>query len=1203
MVCSVIRIQAVTAQVGYLDTSFYNGMGANVKCTAGLVLPDSSVIVTGKFSYIHQTPVNCIAKLFPNGKVDNSFNSGTGANDYVNVIVRQPDGKLIIAGEFTTYNGSTVNRIARLNPNGTRDLSFNTGSGINGPVYALYLQDDGKILIGGSFTQFNGTAAKNIVRLNANGSIDNGFVTGTGCNNSVFSIDQQSNGQIILGGDFTSYNNIAAGKILRINYDGTLDTGFQLDGTGANSLVTATVFLPGGKILVAGTFNYFNGHTAGRVICLNYDGSEDLSFNVGAGFNTTVQEMTLQPDGKVLLCGDFTFFNGVSYNRIIRLHANGTIDAGFDAGTGANNRCNALFLDQAGNIYTGGFFTAFNNYTRLRFARLKADGSVDQTFFTESKLNGSVLAAVFQTGSRPVVAGSFTAYNGTATGRIARLDPQGNLDYSFNNGGAGANGIIRSICMLPGDKLLIGGNFTTYNGITANCIALLNADGTLDNTFLSGTGFNNSVNCIVTDSSGKIYVAGSFTTYDNAAANRIVRLNANGTRDNSFTGTGFNNVVNKIAVQADGKLVCGGNFTNYSGTARNRVVRLNNNGTLDNTFTIGVGANGIVNTIAIQPDGKILIGGAFTKYNNINKLRIARLNTDGTPDATLVLSVNNNNVFSITATTNGILLGGSFTKVNNVTKNRIAFVTGSGVISNVFYTGNGASGNVNVIAFELNERKALVGGDFETFQNKLSNKLALVEYTGIKLNNSNNFPCPGVDVIQDFVKAATFNSGNTFTVELSNHSGEFDSTTSVIGSGNVNTSGPGSITLSLPANVVAGNSYKIRIIASNPADTSRIAGPVTVTIPPKPMVSYTGPTAFCAGQNIMLYAPGGMSNYQWSNGTNTGSTQAGTTGDYSFVATDNNNCVLKSDTVQITVFAAPDSAVNISVASLCNGGSLKLSAQPNFSYAWSNGASTSNITVNQTGTYTVTVTDTNGCKSDSVVYADMSSYFTPLVYAEGPTSFCFDTNVTIKASLSGFNYHWNNNAATQGIVVNSSGTYTVSISDGNCTMAASLPVIVWAEPDKHISTSGSDTFCAGGILTLQAAPGMQYGWSNGETTQSITISSPGTYYTTLVDQTTGCSTTSETLQITGTACATGIGDVSANTAMSIYPNPTTDYLVISNSVTPIEKCVVYDIAGKEMLSVEPAAYSTQVSIDVTTLAEGAYILKANNQSYRFIKRH
>lgn len=1203
LVCSVIQIQAITAQVGYLDTAYYKGMGADVKCTAGLVLPDSSVIVTGKFSYIHQTPVNCIARLLPDGKVDNSFNTGTGANDYVNVIARQPDGKLIIAGEFTTFNGTTVNRIARLNPDGTRDLTFSTGSGINGPVYALYLQDDGKILIGGSFTQFNGMAAKNLVRVNTNGGIDNGFITGTGCNNSVFSIDQQSNGQIIIGGDFTSYNNTPRGKIARLNYDGTIDTAFQLGGVGANSLVTATVCVTGGKILVAGAFNYYNGHACGRIICLNYDGSEDVSFNAGTGFNNTVQEMIVQPDGKLLLCGDFTLFNGITRNRITRLHTDGSLDTAFDPGVGANNRCNALFTDQSGNVYTGGFFTTFNTYTRLRFARLKSDGSVDQTFFTESKLNGAVLAGVFQTGSKAVVAGSFTAYNGTATVRIARLDPQGNLDYSFNNGGAGANGIVRTICLLPGDRLLIGGDFTTYNGITANRIALLNADGTLDNTFLSGTGFNNSVNSIVTDSSGKIYVAGSFTTYDNTTANRIVKLNTNGTRDNSFTGTGFNNVVNKIALQADGKLICVGNFTGYSGTARNRVVRLNTNGTLDNTFVIGAGANGIVNTIAIQADGKILIGGAFTKYNNINKLRIARLNTDGTADATLALSVNNNSVSIIAVTANGILLGGAFTKVNNTTKNRIAFVNANGGNSAYLYVGTGASGTVNTVAFDLEKRKILVGGDFETFQNKLSNKLALLEYTNIKLNSGSNFPCPGVDVLQDFVKAATFNAANTFTVELSNKYGEFDSATSVIGAGNVNSSGPGTITLSLPSNIAAGNAYQVRIISNNPTDTSRIAGPITITIPPKPIVSYTGPTAFCAGQSVMLYAPGGMADYQWSNGSTTGSTQAAVAGDYSFAVTDNNNCILKSDTVHITVFAAPDSAVTVSVASLCNGGSLKLTALPGLSYAWSNGAATSNIQVNQTGTYTVTVTDNHGCKSDSSVYANLSSYFTTLVYAEGPTSFCFDTNVTIKASLSGFNYKWNNQATSQGIVVNNSGTYTVSISDGACTMAASIPVTVWPAPDRHITTFGSDTFCAGGILTLQATPGMQYSWNNGETTQSITISSPGTYYTTLVDQTTGCKTTSETLTIVGSACATAVDDVSPNTAISIYPNPTADYLIINNSSSPIEKCIVFDIAGKEMFRVQPSAHTTQLSLDVTSLAEGTYILQTNGQSHRFIKRY
>jgi uncharacterized delta-60 repeat protein len=1195
----VVQFKALNAQVGYADTTFYRGMGANVKCTAGLVLPDSTVIVTGRFSYIHQTLVNGVAKLHADGSFDNSFNVGSGADDYVNVIVRQPDGKLIIAGEFIKYNGVTVNRIARLNTDGSRDVTFTTGAGINGPVYGIYLQPDGKILLGGSFTQFNGTAVKNLVRLNSNGTNDTGFNTGTGCNGIVYAIDQQPDGKILIGGDFLLYNNSACGRIARLYDDGTLDTGFQLGGVGPNSSVTGTAILPNGKIVVGGFFTAYNGNATGRIVCLNADGSEDPAFAVGTGFNNLIQEMIMQPDGKILLCGDFTLFNGTARNRIARINADGTLDNTFDPGTGANQRCNALFLDQSGNVYTGGFFTIFNAYTRLRFARLKPDGSVDQTFFPESKLNSAVLAAGYQSNGQAIVTGTFTVYNGNALGRIARLDVAGNMDNTFNSG-TGANAAIRTAVILSTDKILIGGDFTTYNGTTVNRIALLNPDGSLDNTFATGTGFNNTVTSIAVDTTGKIYVAGNFTQFDNAAANRIVRLNATGTRDNGFGGTGFNNVVNKVALQADGKVLCGGNFTSYSSQPKNRIVRLNTNGTLDNTFSIGVGANNSVNTIAIQPDGKIFVGGSFTKYNNITKARIVRLNTNGTLDASLSMSVNNGAVNAIELASNGVLIGGTFTKVNNATRNRIAYVSPAGALNNTFYIGTGASGTVNTFAFDLAERKVLVGGDFENFQSKLLNKLARVEYTNIKLTAANSFPCPGVPVAQNFVKAASFNIANYFSIELSNSNGVFDSNTVVIGTGNANATGAASINMTLPNNIAAGNGYRIRIVSSNPIDTSRISGPVTINIPPSPVIAYSGATDFCTGQKLTLNAPGGMPSYQWSNGATTATTQAGQTGDYSVLVTDNNNCVLKSDTVHITAFPLPDSSVSVSIASLCNGGTLEVAAIPGLSYAWSNGATSSSINVTQTGFYAVTVTDNNGCKSDSSVYANVSSYFNNLIYAEGPTSFCFDTNVTIKAGLGGFNYQWNNQATSQGIVVSTSGTYTVTITDGVCSMAASIPVTVWPEPTRQLTTAGSDTFCAGGILTLQAAPGMQYGWNNGETTQSITISSPGTYYTTLVDQATGCSTTSETLQVVGSACATGIDNLT-EAEVSIYPNPTANYLFVNNSSSAIGLCVVVDITGKEMLRFEPTGFSSQAMLDVSNLANGAYVLQTNGKSYRFVR--
>ena len=192
----------------------------------------------------------------------------------------------------------------------------------------------------------------------------------------------------------------------------------------------------------------------------------------------------------------------------------------------------------------------------------------------------------------------------------ARALQAGDQDPSFFSGvPGGANNHVYATALLSDGKILIGGSFTTYNGVVVNRIARVNPDSSLDTTFRTGTGMGGSVRKILLQPDGKMLIGGSFTAYNGVTANRIVRLNADGTRDTTFTGTGADNSVLGMALQPDGKIIISGLFTTYNGTAINRITRLNADGTLDTTFTVGTGADGEVFTVALQPDtgGKIFV--------------------------------------------------------------------------------------------------------------------------------------------------------------------------------------------------------------------------------------------------------------------------------------------------------------------------------------------------------------------------------------------------------------------------------------------------------------------------------------------------------------------------------------------------------------------------------------------------------------------
>ncbi|MBW8051254.1 MAG: T9SS type A sorting domain-containing protein, partial [Cytophagales bacterium] len=532
--------------------------------------------------------------------------------------------KIIIGGQFTSYNGTARNRIARLNADGILDSTFTVGTGANSPVRTTSIQSDGKIIIGGGFFSYNGTTRNRIARLNADGTLDGIFTVGTGANDYVYTTSIQSDGKIIIGGFFTSYNGTAINYIARLNADGTLDSTFTV-GTGADWTVETTSIQSDGKIIIGGSFTSYNGTARNRIARLNANGTLDSTFTVGTGANGAVRTTSIQSDGKIIIGGNFTSYNGTARNKIARLNADGTLDGTFTVGTGADSRVYTTSIQSDGKIIIGGQFTSYNGTARNRIARLNADGTLDSTFTVGTGASSWVYTTSIQSDGKIIIGGQFTSYNGTVRNRIARLNTDGTLDSTFTVG-TGASSIVRTTSIQSDGKIIIGGNFTSYNGTARNHIARLNADGTLDGTFTVGTGASSDVYTTSIQSDGKIIMGGGFTSYNGTARNRIARINADGTLDGTFTvGTGANTSVLTTSIQSDGKIIIGGWFTSYNGTARNRIARLNADGTLDGTFTVGTGASSDVSTTSIQSDGKIIIGGWFTSYNGIGRNRIARL--------------------------------------------------------------------------------------------------------------------------------------------------------------------------------------------------------------------------------------------------------------------------------------------------------------------------------------------------------------------------------------------------------------------------------------------------------------------------------------------------------------------------------------------------------------------------------------------------
>jgi uncharacterized delta-60 repeat protein len=608
--------------------------------------PDGKILIGGNFNSYNGSPRNCIARLNANGSLDATFDIGAGLGGTVpsvNSMVLQPDGKIVIGGNFISYNGTSRNNIARLNADGSLDASFIVGSGFVGGasgvyVAALVIQPDNKVLVGGQFVSYGGTPCNNIARLNANGIFDDSFNTGTGVEGlppSVSTIALQNDGKIFIGGDFFRYNNINRNNIARLNSNGSLDVTFN-PAMGPGSSVRAIVLQANSKILIGGWFRNYNGILCNYIARLNGDGVFDVTFNQGVGANNNISCIAVQQDNKILIGGHFNIFNGTFRNFIARLNPDGNIDSSFSPG--ANNIILSLALQPDGKVLIGGQFTSFNSTPQRCIVRLNPDGSLDAGFNIGTGVTGgisnpsNVRTLALQPDGKVVIGGNFTSFNGTARSCIARLNADGSLDAGFNPG-TGTNGEVRCLALQPDGKVLIAGMFTSYNGTPRNYLARLNADGSLDNTFNSGTGANDWVQTLTLQPDGKVLIGGDFTTYNGTNRRRIARLNADGSLDATFTiGNGANNTVRTLTLQPDGKVLIGGEFTFYRGTSINRIARLNGDGSLDTTFKVGSGVSGgtlggasVVFSLTLQPDGKLLVGGDFFAYNQIYRSRIARV--------------------------------------------------------------------------------------------------------------------------------------------------------------------------------------------------------------------------------------------------------------------------------------------------------------------------------------------------------------------------------------------------------------------------------------------------------------------------------------------------------------------------------------------------------------------------------------------------
>lgn len=648
---ALIRLNSdLTVDPTFNPPDFGSGFGFGSLVYAIGVQSDGKIVVGGNISGINNVFNPGLKRLLPDGTPDLTFTPSSLASGTCYDIEIAPDDKILANGlrlnADGTHDTSFLGMVSggremaiqpdgkllggdavfrRYMTDGTPDPTFTTVT-TDGTITAIKYMPDGKVLIAGSFQNVNGFQAWRLARINSDGSLDLTFNQNlSGPNFVVSDIEVRPNGKIVIAGSFSQYNTTARNRFAQLNADGSLDTGFTNDNSFTADSINDIEILDDGR-LIFGVDPFGTAIDRTALLVANTDGTIDPNYRVAINMGGTVNRIVRQSDGKYIVAGSFLYANGSIRRGLVRLNADGTLDSSFVPYFTSNKPINAIAIQSDGKIVVGS-----SGVDAIR--RLNPDGTQDSSF-APTNLTSTVIYDVVPLPDGSVVAGGASIGPSTLD-RLNRYLSNGTRDAAF--GAVQPNGHVRQVRLLSDGRFLISGGFSQIGTTGRGRIARLNADGSLDTTFNPPGGANDEIASFDVQADGKIAVGGTFTGLNgNLNMKYLGRFDSDGSLDTTFVPAGtISAPVTSVRVQSDGKIIAGGGFNSVGAVQRLGLARFTATGAIDSSFNgavnnaLGVGTG--ISTIALDPDGRVLVGGTFTKINNISRVRIARLQNSVAP--------------------------------------------------------------------------------------------------------------------------------------------------------------------------------------------------------------------------------------------------------------------------------------------------------------------------------------------------------------------------------------------------------------------------------------------------------------------------------------------------------------------------------------------------------------------------------------------
>lgn len=652
---------------GSLDTSFDPLIGGRDPTVHVIRMQqDGRILIGGRFKLVDGVDRSCVARLTQEGRLDHSFDPGDGAEDSFAVvydIAIQTDGKILVAGLFTKFAGQSYEGLVRLLPDGRIDTSFSTevkwSFGL-ACVRSVLLDERERILIGGRFDSVNAELRRGLARLMPDGELDLSFeasdgITGLG-EPTVTVIRLTRDRKIIVGGQFTEINGVKWTSIARLSESGIPDASFNCNsGLTKEDETAGTVhdvaLLEDGSLIVVGDFCHCENEVAPGLVRIMPDGLPDTGFvkNVGRPLKVgSVNAIAPQAGGGYIVGGHFGVVNGLERHALAHVTSTGKLNTEFNAAFAENSIVNTIVCLEKDQVLVGGEFELIGTVRRVNIARLDADGTLDVEFNPGSGPDGPVYALAMQEDGCAVVGGAFVLFNGHLRPGLARVNWCGELDEMFapmityRNG----PGEVYTLVVESSGRILAGGFFDAVDGKPASGLVRLMPNGQPDPTFgkeLEIDGKTVQILALVVQDDGKIVIAGAFEHVNGYPRRGIARLQANGALDHTFNpGSGIEGgefpIVYAVQAYTDASLLLAGEFNVYNGLSHANIARANRDGSVVNSSSAArsvPGADAVINVLLPQPDGKVLVGGAFTQLGHSPNHALARLKPVPLPTYTL----------------------------------------------------------------------------------------------------------------------------------------------------------------------------------------------------------------------------------------------------------------------------------------------------------------------------------------------------------------------------------------------------------------------------------------------------------------------------------------------------------------------------------------------------------------------------------------